>query len=150
MALLTMLFSDMLSQQENPNQNVVSASGADGSIEVQLQRNKYGHYVALGRINGAPVDFLLDTGATAVAIPEGIARRLGLPFGMEVESATANGITRGYLTELDEVQLGDIIARDVRATILPNMNDNEVLLGMTFLSRLDFSQSGDTLILRSR
>ena len=72
-AMLTWFFRDILDQQRNPNQQVVTTL-ADQIREVELLRNRAGHYVTTGAINGQPVEFMLDTGATQVVVPENIAR----------------------------------------------------------------------------
>lgn len=141
-------FSDVLEKQFNPNQNLQTQYTKEGVREVVLQRNKFGHYVTSGEINGQPVTFLLDTGATGVAIPESMAKRLGLQRGQAYRSQTANGMAIGYATLLDQVAVGDIRLQDVRAGIAPGLQTEQVLLGMTFLKHIEFTQRGDTLILR--
>ncbi|MFV0276026.1 MAG: TIGR02281 family clan AA aspartic protease [Parahaliea sp.] len=148
MALFGLGFSDLLEQQGNPNQSVETRYTAEGLREVTLKRNRYGHYVTSGRINGEPVVFMLDTGATGVALPESIARRLGLQPGRRISTQTANGTGTAYAVELDEVSVGDIALADVPASILPGLATGEVLLGMSFLRHIEFTQRGDTLVLR--
>lgn len=148
LALLTLVFDKYLGDQQNPNQQVVQRQAADGSREVVLEQNRYGHYVANGKINGQEVTFLLDTGATDIAIPEQVANRLGLERGRQVTFQTANGIARGYATRLDSVSLGHIRLTDLPASINPNMNSNEILLGMSFLRRLEMNQKDNILTLR--
>lgn len=150
LALVAWWFAGYEEERYNPNQQVNTATLADGSQAVVLQRNPYGHYVATGSINGQPVTFLLDTGASDISIPAGLADRLGLERGISQVYNTANGPIRAYLTKLDRVSLGSIELRDVRASINPVDNDNEILLGMSFLRDLDFSQRGDTLTIRPR
>lgn len=147
LGLLTWGFSGWLDQARNPNQHPVSVA-TDTAREVRLQRNRYGHYNASGRINGQAVEFMLDTGATAVAVPGELAQRLGLSRGPAVEIHTANGRATAYATRLDTLQLGGIEMHQVRAFISPSMSGDEVLLGMSVLKHLDFSQQGDTLTLR--
>ena len=113
-----------------------------------LKRNRAGHYVASGRINGEPVVFLVDTGATDVALPLSLAHRLGLTLGAERVSKTANGNVRTWSTRLDSVGLGGLTARGVSAAVMPNMPGEEVLLGMSFLKRFELLQRGKTLTLR--
>ncbi|NOY17511.1 MAG: TIGR02281 family clan AA aspartic protease [Gammaproteobacteria bacterium] len=146
-ALLTLMFSNILKHQHNPNQQLLSQQDA-GNAVVSLKRNRYGHYVASGRINGQPVVFMLDTGATDVAVPTRIAKQLGLKRGRKRVYQTANGPIMAYTTVLDQVRLGNIEVRNVRASINPDMSGEEVLLGMSFLKQLDFSQRGDTLTMR--
>ncbi len=149
-ALMAWLFSDRIEEYRNPNRDIARRTAPDGAASVALQRNRAGHYVASGFINGQPVEFMLDTGATDVAVSADIARRAGLRAGPPLSVVTANGRTTAYATMIDAVQLGPIVERDVRATIVPNLGDIEVLLGMSFLKRLDFAQRGDALELHSR
>lgn len=149
LALLTLVFNDHLVSRFNPNQAPTSSVTANGTAEVALERNASGHYVASGAINRLPVTFLLDTGATDVAVPESIAVRLGLERGPGGISQTANGPVAVWSTVLDEVSLGDIRLTDVRASIVPSLEGGApVLLGMSFLKRVDFAQQEGQLILR--
>jgi aspartyl protease family protein len=117
--------------------------------ELTLVRNRAGHYVAEGEINGRHVTFLLDTGATWVALPTGLARELGLKRGAAITLQTANGAAVGYQTRLDSVRLGPIEMRDVGALVADGMDADTVLLGMNFLKRLEFTQRGEQLILKA-
>ena len=149
-ALMAWLFSDQIDEQRNPNRKIETRTAIDGAAEVVLKRNRAGHYVATGYINGNATEFMLDTGATDVAVSSEIARASGLSRGRNIVVATANGTTTAYSTVIKELQLGQIVERDVAATIVPNLGDIGVLLGMSFLKRLDFAQTGDTLSIRSR
>lgn len=148
MALLTLYFGDVLDRQRNPNRDISTAVTDTGVREVRLKRNRMGHYVTAGTINGEAVVFLLDTGATGVAIPAALAERLSLQRGRPIATNTANGSTRSYLTRLNEVAIGDIRLRDVEASITPGLQMQEVLLGMSFLKHIEFTQRGNTLTLR--
>ena len=148
LALMAFMFNYILDQQHNPNQNIHTYSGTDGSNELVLQRNRFGHYVANGEINGQDVVFMLDTGATDVSIPEDIARQIGLERGRPMVYQTANGRITVYATSLDEIALGGIKLVNIRATINPHYTSNDILLGMSFLKHLEFTQRGDTLTLR--
>jgi len=146
--MLTGFFQGWLDRQDNPNQRIQGQVTEDGRPEVVLQRNRMGHYVANGAINGVPVVFLLDTGATGVALSPDIARQAGVALGKPVMTRTANGTARGYLTRLDSVQLGNIEQRHVRTTVSPGLATDEVFLGMSFLKNLEMTQKGGTLTLR--
>jgi aspartyl protease family protein len=148
LGLLTLLFRNVLEKQENPNRDAQAVTDAEGRPQVVLERNRAGHYVASGRINGQPVVFLLDTGATDVAVPGGVARRLGLSKGAPKISRTANGDVTAWATRLRSVDLGGLVMHDVSATILPNMVGDQVLLGMSYLKKLELVQTGSTLRLR--
>ncbi len=147
MIMVFFLFNDLLETDYNPNQQVRSQT-TDQQNVVILKRNRYGHYVTQGKINNHSVTFLLDTGASDISIPDKIAKQLKLKYGQERRYQTANGIIVGNLTTLKSVSIGNIKLHNVRASINPNMNDDEILLGMTFLKFIEFTQRGDTLILR--
>ncbi len=147
-AILGVFFSGILDKQNNPNQSA-KTTVQDGNIrQLVLLRNRQGHYVANGTINSHPVVFMLDTGATDVSIPLEIANKLNLKAGPTATYQTANGTVRVAITKLDQVSLGDISLRNIRGTINPGYKSNEVLLGMSFLKHLEFSQRGNTLTLR--
>lgn len=145
LALLTLLFSRWLQHQENPNRRVMTLVNPAGESELVLKRNRSGHYVSPGEINGVKVTFLVDTGATYVAVPSALAKKAGLPRGAEAQSITASGKTSVWMTEIDEMKLGPIVMREVRASIIPSMPGDEVLLGMSFLKHLRLEQQGDVL-----
>ena len=147
LGLLTLLFNNFLEHENNPNQSPETLTDSSGAKVVELKMNRAGHYLANGKINGQPVVFLLDTGATDVALPGKLANRLGLKKGYEARAQTANGITRSYLTLLKDVSIGEIRLNGIRASILPGMKGNQVLLGMSFLKQLEMRQKGDTLTL---
>ena len=141
-------FSDVLENQYNPNRQVQTQYAQDGVREVVLQRNKFGHYVTSGEINGQPVTFMLDTGATGVAVPDAVAQRIGLKRGRAFPTQTANGVSTSYAARLDQVGVGDIVLENVSAGITPGLQTVQVLLGMSFLKHIEFTQRGNTLILR--
>jgi len=148
LGLMTYLFSDWLERAVNPNQRVAGAVVEGGISEVLLQRNRYGHYLVSGEINGEPVTFMLDTGASDISIPHKVADRLGLQRGAELIYSTANGRATAYAARLDSAAIGPIKLYDLRASINPNVNDEEILLGMSFLKQIEFTQRGDQLTLR--
>lgn len=150
MGLLAIPFWDLIEDKANPNRNVAGVVTVDGVNEVTLLRNRQGHYVTPGVINGRAVTFMLDTGATVVSVPETLARDIGLKRGRSVTLNTANGTARGWATRLDQVELGTIVLDGVAAVINPGHGNHEVLLGMSFLKQLDFTQRGRELTLRQR
>ena len=108
MALVGLYFSDLLERQHNPNQSVETRYLDAGVREVILKRSRSGHYITSGTINGEPVTFMLDTGATGIAIPAAVARRLGLARGRRLIIQTANGTASAYATRLQHVGVGEI------------------------------------------
>jgi len=149
-ALLTWLFAAEIERRRNPNQDVSTTALADGTARVVLARNRAGHYVASGRINDVAAEFIVDTGATDVAVSADIAAAAGLERGTPRTVLTANGTVTAYATRIPRLALGAITAHDVRASIVPDMQGIDVLLGMSFLRRLDFAQRGDELWLERR
>ena len=148
LVLLTLFFNNKLEKQRNPNQAVYSRINEAGIQEVLLKRNRFGHYVTSGTVNGHTVEFLLDTGASDVAIPAELADKLGLKRGAPVQYQTANGLVTAYRTMIDSVSIGPMVVRNVPASINPGFRDMEILLGMSVLKHVEFTQRGDTLIIR--
>jgi aspartyl protease family protein len=147
-ALLALLFQQVIDDQTHPNRDIGSYV-IDGFHQIELQRNRQGHYLLQGSINGQLVTFLVDTGATTTSIPAGLGDRLGLERGYAFDVSTANGRTRAYGTRLDSIKLGDIEFRGVSASLIPGFEGNEILLGMNILKHLELIQSGDQLIIRT-
>lgn len=148
LGLLTLYFHRWIDQQDRPNRQLASAVTVDGVREVSLQRNRVGHYVSPGFINGHQVEFLIDTGASDVAIPAPLAADLGLRRNTPIDYQTANGVVQGYTTVVERIELGDIVLHNVRAGITPATKTSEVLLGMSFLQDLEFTQRAGILTLR--
>lgn len=148
LAMMTLIFNNLLEKQNNPNRNLISSQNPDGSYEVSLIRNRYGHYVTSGQINRQAVTFLIDTGATQISIPAPVADRLGLVRGAPFQVMTANGQVTVYSARLDRVSIGPLEIADLQAGINPQLDGDEILLGMNFLKHLDMIQRGDRLILK--
>ena len=141
------------SEKKAPGQNAqIPASRIlqSGDIEVTLQSKKNGHYTFSGEINGQPVTFFYDTGASQVAIPEPVANYLGLSKGYPYESHTANGTTTSYSTRLNQIRVGDIELHNIAAGIITGLEGNEILLGMSFLRHVEISQNNGVLKLTKR
>ena len=146
LGLLTQMFQGVLDTQYNPNQTVHTSQTSSDFIEIILKRNRSGHYVSTGQINGSKTVFLLDTGATFVAIPEYQAQKLGLRKGQKIHLSTANGRSIGYQTNINQLSIGNIHLYNIKAVITPNLE--EILLGMSVLKQLEFTQRGDELTIR--
>ena len=140
---LYMLFSML----ENDGSGTVSSVDSTGAAMVVLEQDRNGHYLAEGQINGRSVTFLVDTGATDVALPESTARALGLDFGPRVQVMTAAGPANAWVTRLNEVTVGGIRRKNVRATITDG-EFNGILLGMSFLKYYDLQQQDCRLVIR--
>lgn len=144
--VIALLMQSWLDKRYNPNSKPVLKTGENGAAELILQRNPYGHYVASGSVNGYSAVFMLDTGATDVVVPENVAERFKLERGYPIDVRTANGTVTVYTTRLQQVTLGPVELHDVRANINPHMQDEEILLGMSFLKHLRLTQEGNKLI----
>ncbi|MEZ5524637.1 MAG: retropepsin-like aspartic protease [Pseudomonadales bacterium] len=147
LGMLTLFFAEQEKGWMNPNQQPAVRTTASGAQEVMLQRNRQGHYVVSGNINGKPAAFLLDTGATDVVISANLARTYGLERGRRSIASTANGNVTVYATQIDQLSIGNIHLYQVPASINPGMDDM-ILLGMSALKQVELTQRGDTLTLR--
>lgn len=142
-------FQDYLAKQHNPNQQLQSYR-LQGEAVTELSRNRAGHYLGVALVNGQRAEFLLDTGATTVAVAESSAERLGLIKGQPIRVSTANGVSMAWRSEIAELQLGEIVLHNVTASIVPNLAGTEILLGMSALKQLEFRQHGNQLTLIQR
>lgn len=130
---------------------VVRVEGARSGGIVSLFADSKGHYFSSGSINGTGVRFLVDTGASMISMGVSDAQRAGIDYrrGVPGQAHTANGVARVWKVKLDKVQLGEISLTSIDALV----HESElpfVLLGMTFLNRMDMQREGDRLILRKR
>ena len=128
------------------NGSTVISVDAGGAAMIVLEQDRNGHYLVEGQINNQSVNFLVDTGATDVAVPESMARALGLDFGPKVQVMTAAGPSQAWMTRLNEVSIGGIRRRNVRATITSG-EFNEILLGMSFLRHYSLRQQDGKLVI---
>ncbi len=126
-----------------------AATGA--GRQIVLASGPGGHFVAQGSINGQATQFLVDTGATNVAIAQSEAERMGLKFreGRRVMTQTANGTVPAHLLQLASVRVGEVEVRNVDAIILPGQMSH-VLLGNSFLTRFQMRRENDVMTLELR
>ncbi len=119
---------------------------------VHINRDDYGQYRMRGSINGHYVDFLVDTGASVVAMSQTHAERMGLDYrrGQAGMVQTAQGNTSAYFVTLDEVTLGGITRNQVRATVIQGAYPVDVLLGMSFLNQVKMSDNPGVLTLTAK
>ncbi len=122
-----------------------SRISSDGGV-VELRRGADGHFHWPGRVNGQPVVFLVDTGATRSALPQALAERAGLQPEGRVQSSTAGGVVQGYSARANLLLDGGVRADRLPVTVLPALA--APLLGMDVLGRLQFSQTDGVLRLR--
>jgi aspartyl protease family protein len=132
-------------------QNVAEQASSSAPAKVVLTADTQGHFVTTGAINGTSVRFLVDTGATLVAIGAGDARRIGIDpgKGMRGVTNTANGPVTVSRVKLDTVRIGDVVMNGVDAVIFPH-EQSPALLGMSFLNHMEMQRSGGTMTLIKR
>lgn len=121
--------------------------------QVSIGRGDGGHFITHGSINGQNVQFMVDTGATSVAMNSFQARRLGIDFlvtGVEIRANTASANVKAYRVKLDRVKVGDIELTNVDGVVLEGGFPTDVLLGMSWLSRVRMDDQGSTLVLERK
>lgn len=133
----------------------VSVGGGGGGeakgTQIVLTAGSGGHFITQGSINGRATGFLVDTGATNVAMGMDEARRLGIKFenGERYWGSTANGTVQGFRISLSSVQIQDVVVHNVEAAVLPGSMPY-ILLGNTFLTRFQMRRDNDVLTLTRR
>jgi aspartyl protease family protein len=129
-----------------------ASRSTSSAASVVLNADTRGHFVTDGQINGVPIRFIVDTGATVISIPASEARRMALDFrkGQTVMMNTANGATAAYLIKLDTVRVGDVTVNNVDAVVMEAASLPAALLGMSFLNRMDMKREGGTMTLTRR
>ncbi len=125
-------------------------AGARGS-KIVLTAGSGGHFLAQGAINGQTVQFMVDTGATLIAMGAADAQRLGLNYkdGQPARVSTANGVTAAWKMSLASVRIGDVEVHNVDALVSPQPMPY-VLLGNSFLTRFQMRRDNDQMVLERR
>ncbi len=125
--------------------------GQASSGRISLPADGGGHFMGSGSINGRPVQFLVDTGASTVALSVADAERIGLAFreGPSVRVGTANGLAQGWRVKLASVRIGDVEVYDVDAIVTPQ-GMPFVLLGNSYLNRFQMRRDNDQMVLERR
>lgn len=118
---------------------------------VVLKADNRGHFIERGQINGKTMVYMVDTGASSVAIGRSDAERMGLPFlkGQPVMMRTANGDAQGWRLRLDSVRVGDVEVFGVDAVVAP-LPMPYVLLGNSFLAHVQMTRQGSEMVLERR
>lgn len=132
--------------------SITTRYAESSASEVRLWPSANGMYLTQGRINNQPVEFLVDTGATSIALNSRDATRLGINYrsGRPIQVATASGVDRGYLVSLASVQVGAIQLANVDAVVTEGRFPDIALLGMSFLGRIEMERSGAEMRLRKK
>ena len=128
------------------------SAATKGRQSITLSADSGGHFMTLGTINGGSVRFLVDTGATLVALPAAEARRLGINYlnGQRGQVQTANGTATAYRVKLDTLRIGDVEVSNVDAMVNENDSMGVILLGMSFLNRMEMKRDGQSMTLTKR
>lgn len=128
------------------------ARSAPAVESITLTADLQGHFTADGQVNGRSIRFVVDTGATVIALPSAEARRLGVDYdkGQKVLMRTANGTASAYLVKLDTVSVGSVTQYGVEAVVVDGAALWHPLLGMSFLNRMDMKREGNIMTLTKR
>ena len=128
-------------------QPAVVHSVSDGRQEIAIPVSRDGHYYLDGAVNGVPIKFMIDTGATYVAVGEDFARKARLPEGITGYFGTANGTVEGKIVKDQVVEAEGFKVSGLSVAVTP-LGGGRGLLGQNFLRRFDVSQSAGVLRLR--
>ena len=120
--------------------------------EVKIPRSNNGHYFTAGAINGRPAKFMVDTGATAIAMNINEARRLGIDLrkaepGM---ASTAGGMVNTFRVTLAKVSVGSITVHNIAASVVDGNHPEQILLGNSFLSKVEMVEQAGVLVFRKK
>ncbi|CAN7532196.1 retropepsin-like aspartic protease family protein [Variovorax paradoxus] len=131
--------------------SIGGGGGTGGGSRIVLPADSRGHFMTQGAINGRPVTFMLDTGATSIALSADDAQRIGLDYskGQRIQMSTANGVSSGYKLRLQSVRVGDVEVYDIDAIVSPQPMPF-VLLGNSFINRFSMRRDADQMVLEKR
>ena len=132
-------------------QHAHSGGDGGGAQTASLTADGRGHFITTGTVNGATIRFIVDTGATSIALGASDARRANVSTanGRPVMVQTANGVTQAWLVTLGTVRVGDVTLNNVEGMV--HQHDLPMaLLGMSFLNRMEMKRDGQTMTLRKR
>ncbi len=126
------------------------ATGKDGGMfgQIVIPRSLDGHYYVRGSINGYPIDFMVDTGASVVSVSKRLAKKANLPNGVPANFSTAGGTVMGEVVSGQSVEAGGIMVDGISVSV--GIQGDVALLGQNFLRRVDVLQANDTMTLRLR
>jgi aspartyl protease family protein len=134
------------------SRGIVNQFKAADKTEIRIASGQGGHYQTKGLINGMPVDFLVDTGATSIAMNYIEANRLGIDYraGTPIAVSTANGTITAFLVTLSSVSVGNIVIHQVPAAVSSTDSPSIILLGNSYLSKVDFKIDQGVLVLKEK
>jgi len=134
------------------SERLSSGFASSGAQSVVLSASGGGHFVTTGQINGQSVQFMVDTGASFITLGGTDAKRLNINYanGQRIAMSTANGVVPAYRVKLDEVRIGSVLLNNVDGVVHPDTAMPVVLLGMSFLNRMEMKRDGETMTLKKR
>ena len=139
------------SQPQAMNAYAMTPEAQTGARRVSLRSDRSGHFRTEARVDGRDLDFLVDTGATVIALTQKDAERIGIrPFLSEYTTNvnTANGPAKAARARINRIDIGGVVVRDVDALVMPDGALQQNLLGMAYLSKLKrFEYSSGNLVL---
>ena len=130
-----------------------SENASGQTHDLKLARDAYDRMTVAVRVgDSGPYRFLVDTGASFISMSSGEAKRLGLKYleGEKASISTANGVVRSYKVKLDEVRLGDVTLNNVDGMVHADDSLPIILLGMSFLNRMEMTRDGEQMVLKKR
>ena len=132
-------------------QSFAGGTATDSRPSISLTADARGHFAAAGALNGYPMTFLVDTGATAIAISAAEAKRIGIDYrsGQPVGVGTAAGVVPAWRVKFNTVKVGGISVNQVDGMVVET-GLNVPLLGMSFLNRMEMKRDGQTMTLTQR
>jgi aspartyl protease family protein len=137
----------------NLSREASSGFNAPTKAQTTIARGADGHYRVVGSVGGQSVAFLIDTGATSIAINETQARRLGIDFRVQGQPMIVNlasGTAKAWRIKLPQVKVGPLEVLGVEAFVLEGESSNDALLGMSFLNRVRWREDQGVLQLESK
>ena len=134
------------------SQHIASSFTATESVEVNLLRGDHGHYFGSGTINGYPVDFMVDTGASSIAMNSQQAKRLGLRLNKKQRgrASTAGGMVNTYNVVFDKVTVGGITHYNIPGAVIEGLYPQTILLGNSFLNKVEMSERNGVMVLKEK
>ena len=134
------------------SQRIATAFKKPKFSEVKIPRSSNGHYFTAGTINGRSAKFMVDTGATVIAMNINEARRLGIDLRQAKRgmSSTAGGMVETFLVILDKVSVGNVTLHRIRASVINGDFPEQILLGNSFLSKVEMTEQAGVLAFRKK
>jgi len=135
------------------NQRIGGGYHAPNKTEVQVWPDARGMYRTTGAINGFAVSFLVDTGATSVAMNSATAKRIGIDYrliGQPRRISTASEVVTGYAVSLNQVSVGELRFSNIDAVVIESKQPSQILLGMSYLSRLEIGHHNGAMVLKQK